>query len=497
MTIDRMRRWRAVLPDSVEQQDLSWFRAVASWNAPPLDRTLPRLSRAANRSRLWFVISLILALSGNRQARRAALRGVMALGLTSAVTNIPAKLAFRRERPDHSLIPLQRVLRRMPISTSFPSGHSASAAAFATGAALEMPVLGAPLGALAAGVAFSRIYTGAHYPSDVVAGLAIGAGVAIGTTKLWPRSEDEPATARPATRDRGIDASPEGAGFGIVVNPSAGSALSASPTERLRDALPQARLVEMNQGEDLADALDGAAHEARAIGIAGGDGSVNAAAATAHRLGMPLLVVPGGTLNHFARDLGIDSVEHAVEAAREGVVVEVDLALIDGKPFLNTASFGLYPELVDERERREARLGKWPALVVALLKVLRRGKAIEVEINGSARRVWAAFIGNCRYRPSGFAPNRRERLDDGSFDVRLILAEGRFPVLKLVAATLTGRLGRCSVYEEHVEQELKIRSLNGPLRLSRDGESFEGSESVTITKARERLAVLVRPQAER
>jgi membrane-associated phospholipid phosphatase len=151
-----------------------------------LDHVLPRLGRAANHGRLWLGVAGVLALTGRRDARRAAVRGLVSLGVASGIANVVAKQAVRRVRPAVDGVPPVRWLRRAPVTTSFPSGHSASAAAFATGAALEMPMLAVPLGGLAAAVALSRVVTGAHYPSDVVTGVLLGATAGAATLR-WRR----------------------------------------------------------------------------------------------------------------------------------------------------------------------------------------------------------------------------------------------------------------------------------------------------------------------
>jgi membrane-associated phospholipid phosphatase len=158
--------------------DLALFHRVAGVHNPALDLALPALSRAADWSRLWLGVAALLALSGRR---RAAVRGLASVALASASANGLAKLSVRRVRPPLVVVPLVRRVHRAPVTTSFPSGHSASAAAFTVGVALEAPELAVPVGALAAGVAASRVWTGAHYPGDVVAGVALGtaAGLAL------------------------------------------------------------------------------------------------------------------------------------------------------------------------------------------------------------------------------------------------------------------------------------------------------------------------------
>lgn len=102
----------------------------------------------------------------------------MSLAVASTTANGIAKLAIGRPRPSLEHVPVARRVRRLPATTSFPSGHAASAAAFLVGAAREAPATAVPLGLLAAGVGLSRVWTGAHYPADVLTGGLLGAAVA-------------------------------------------------------------------------------------------------------------------------------------------------------------------------------------------------------------------------------------------------------------------------------------------------------------------------------
>ena len=120
------------------------------------------------------------------RTRRAAVHGLLAQAVASAVTNVGFKTLLPRARPLPEHLPAFRFVHPQPTSSSMPSGHSASAVAFAFGAGLVRPGLGAALAPLAAGVAYSRVHTGAHWPSDVFFGSAIGAGAAMVTRKWWP-----------------------------------------------------------------------------------------------------------------------------------------------------------------------------------------------------------------------------------------------------------------------------------------------------------------------
>jgi undecaprenyl-diphosphatase len=151
---------------------------VGGLPASPADRWLRRLSVAADHGKLWLVIAIVLGLRPGAP-RRGALRGVAAQGISSLVVNEVLKRIFGRVRPDWANLRTERTLRRAPGTLSFPSGHSSSAAAFVTGVGIEAPAVGALLAPVALGVGYSRVHVGVHYPGDVLAGLAIGTGIAL------------------------------------------------------------------------------------------------------------------------------------------------------------------------------------------------------------------------------------------------------------------------------------------------------------------------------
>ena len=145
-----------------------------------------------------------LAVAGDGAGRRAAVRGTVAIGVTSALVNLAVKSAWSRERPDRAGVgvPLWRNVR-MPTSTSFPSGHAASGFAFAAAIGRDQPWLGLALRFLAATVAYSRVHTGVHYPGDIVVGSLIGEGTGQAVAGLMDRlprprrSAPDPETGDP------------------------------------------------------------------------------------------------------------------------------------------------------------------------------------------------------------------------------------------------------------------------------------------------------------
>ncbi|MFJ6729938.1 phosphatase PAP2 family protein [Streptomyces sp. NPDC091281] len=158
--------------------DQALYETVTVTRTPTLDTALRRLSAAADHSKLSFVVAGALALRGGR-SRRAAALGVAAVGVASATANLLGKRLVRRPRPHRAVdspYPGRHV--PMPDSASFPSGHTASAVAFAAAVGPALPAAAVPLGLLACAVGYSRVHTGVHYPGDVVAGALLGTGAA-------------------------------------------------------------------------------------------------------------------------------------------------------------------------------------------------------------------------------------------------------------------------------------------------------------------------------
>lgn len=472
--------------------DHKLFHQVASRRWPGAEPVLPRLSHSANHGRLWFGVAAGIAAGGGKRGRRAALRGVGSLALASATVNTVAKRAVGRNRPLLDAVPVIRRLRRQPFTTSFPSGHAASAAAFATGVAMESGRWGAAVAPVAASVAFSRIYTGVHYPSDVAAGAALGVGAALAVRALVPTSDTTPARVGPAVNAPSL---PAGRGLFVVVNEASGPpALLNPPAARIRTALPLAEVEERTEDDDLAQLLEKAAQQAGghggALGVCGGDGTVTLAASIALRHGLPLAVFPGGSRNHFALDLGIERVEAAASAVLTGRASTVDLATYTSYdtpgggaavPFVNTFSIGSYPELVRIRERWSRRVGSWPASVLAAVHVLRTAGPVDVEINGRRRSVWLLFAGNCAYSNVGLAPVRRRDLNDGVLDVRIVDG-GPFARTRLLGAAVTGFLTRSPVYSAARLRRLRIRGLTAGSHLAYDGEVAPAPSELLLDK---------------
>jgi undecaprenyl-diphosphatase len=269
--------------------------------------------------------------------------------------------------------------------------------------------------------------------------------------------------------------------------------LAENPTDLLRERLPQAQIVVLEEGDDVAKVL--MQGDCPVIGAAGGDGTLAAAAAVAVDHDALFVPVPAGTLNHFSRDLGLASAEDAVDAVRAGFEAAVDVGVVGDRIFINTLSFGGYSAVVDTRERWQPRLGKWPALVVALITELPRMTPLRITLDGEPMRVWLGWIGNGAYSPAGLAPAWREDLADGLLDVRLVHGGRKFARTRFTLAAFCGRLTKCAVYSQRRVESVAIECLEGPPRLAADGETFDGPASFTVSKKRGGVRVALPPPA--
>jgi membrane-associated phospholipid phosphatase len=183
-----MSRVHALLA-TLNRLDRSLYRSIARTRVPVLDRSMRALSRAADHSKLSLAASGALAIAGGPEGRRAAARGLASVAVAATFVNVLIKPLVWRRRPDRSgaSVPAARLVD-MPRSRSFPSGHTAAAFAFATGAGSVLPWTRPPLIALAALVGYSRVHTGVHYPVDVIAGSVCGVTLAEATGRWIDQS---------------------------------------------------------------------------------------------------------------------------------------------------------------------------------------------------------------------------------------------------------------------------------------------------------------------
>lgn len=233
----------------------------------------------------------------------------------------------------------------------------------------------------------------------------------------------------------------------ILVNPAAGP--DDTPVGDLAAIFAGHDVVECppdQVGERTAEAVKKGADF---VGVAGGDGTIRCAADVLAGSGVPLLPIPAGTRNHFARDLGVEDIEDAAAAAKNGVTRRIDIGVVNDIHFVNNSSLGIYPRIVVRREAHQHRLPKGVANIVATWEqVRRRGQRFGVTVNEDRHRAWMVFVGNGRYGDGLIDLADRESLEGNELDVRVALADKPMARVRLLLALLVGRLARSPLLEQ-------------------------------------------------
>ena len=294
----------------------------------------------------------------------------------------------------------------------------------------------------------------------------------------------------------------------VLVNVSAGTPAGEDEARmaRVQEAFARADLAAEVRGvvpARLPEAVKAAvASDADVVVIGGGDGTLNAAAQVLAGGAKPMGVLPLGTLNHFARDLGIPSdLDAAVGTIAAGHVREVDVGEANDRIFLNNCSIGLYPHVVRGREELRHRYGqgKWIAMLQAAIAVLRRYPVVEVTLRVGDRsasfRTPFVFVGNNPYAMSLYALGRRERLDGGELGLYFSRDGGRLGLLRLALFAVLGRLEQDRDFTSRVVPMVEVETGRRLLRVAADGELTVVSAPLRCRSRPRALRVLVpRPE---
>jgi YegS/Rv2252/BmrU family lipid kinase len=211
--------------------------------------------------------------------------------------------------------------------------------------------------------------------------------------------------------------------------------------------------------------------------VGGGDGTIGAAAGALADSATRLGILPLGTLNHFARDLGIpDDLAEAAALIAQGPERRVDIAEMNGRPFINNSAIGLYPLMVVDRDAQRRRLGrsKRLAMAVAAIRTLVRFRhqRLTLTVNDRAKHVDTPllFVGNNDYQLELPGSGKREKLDDGQLCVLVLRKKTRASFLAATLRSLFGRSRRDDMVRLDDVQRLRVDSRKSMLTVSLDGE---------------------------
>ena len=268
----------------------------------------------------------------------------------------------------------------------------------------------------------------------------------------------------------------------VILNAGSGSGNDDAVAARLRTlfdaAGATADIRPVHDAAQLAAQIEAAKAERPDVIVAGGgDGTVSAVAAVLVDSEIALGVLALGTLNHFAKDLGVPlDVAEAVRCIAAGQPVRLDVGEVNGRIFVNNSSLGLYPDIVRDRERQQKRLGrgKWAAMGWAVLAALRRYSFMRVTLRvaGRERQVQTpfVFIGNNEYQMEGLSIGERAHLDQGTLSVYFSQRPGRLRLLQFALRALFGRLRQTRDFVSLLTPEVVIESRHRRLRVATDGE---------------------------
>ena len=271
----------------------------------------------------------------------------------------------------------------------------------------------------------------------------------------------------------------------VIVNGGAGSGhddtLRAQVQSHFEAVGVAAEVILAKGGAAIAAQVDIALRAGVDVIVAGGgDGTVSAVAAALVGTEVALGVLPLGTLNHFAKDLGLPlDLGGAVRVIAAGQTQRIDVGEVNGRVFINNSSLGLYPEMVREREQHQKRmglgnLGKWPAFVLAMVSTLRRYPFLDVRLSirgvEQRRRTPFVFIGNNEYQMEGLAIGQRAGMTGACLSLYTAQRPGRLRLVAFALRALLGRLRQARDFDIVLAADIVVESRHRQLRVATDGE---------------------------
>ncbi|MBI3889681.1 sphingosine kinase [Candidatus Saccharibacteria bacterium] len=277
----------------------------------------------------------------------------------------------------------------------------------------------------------------------------------------------------------------------VVYNPKSGSALPKADLDMMfkKAGITVDTFLDITKNSS-GDELTRLAQSGATIAAIGGDGTI--ASVAEHVVNTPgiLAPLPGGTLNHFTKDAGIDqNLEQAIINLSSAQSRKVDVATVNDRVFLNNSSIGIYPSSLRTREQFEDKLGKWPAAVIGSIRAFLKYRLYTITINGEDHRTPFLFVGNNDYKITSTA--ERTHLDQGKLSVYAITSDKRRSIVKLLFAVITKRLAQQDEFMAFTTDTLTIHTKHASrVNVSTDGEVDKLSTPLTYTSCAGVLTII-------
>lgn len=278
-----------------------------------------------------------------------------------------------------------------------------------------------------------------------------------------------------------------------------GSGCESQLTRKFQQSGVPLRVEHVRELTDITALVkDAASRRLTAVIAGGGDGTLNAVAQGLHDTSIPMAVLPIGTLNHLARDLGVPlEVDRAIDALSQSREVSMDLGEVNGRVFLNNSIIGLYPAYRFARDRRE-RLGwaRWRAIASAIVSVFRRKPSLDVRLLADGRELIRntpyILIANNEHRMEGYRLGERNRLDQGRLWVYVMRPLSRWGLVRLALSLLFGTFDKKQDFEVFPAESLRVTSHRKRIGVAIDGDVSKMRFPLEYRRSPHRSACLLR-----
>lgn len=255
----------------------------------------------------------------------------------------------------------------------------------------------------------------------------------------------------------------------LVYNPGSGS---SSSIKELRKQFADSSIEIVDSikiGPNFESSLKPHIRRKEIIAVVGGDGSISAVANLLKDTDAVLMPLPGGTLNHFTKDLGVPQLlPDALEYFKNAKKIRIDTGQVGDKTFINNSSVGIYPDSLVDRDEQKKKYGKWPAMVLSILKAFFRFRSYEIELGGKKYSTPLIFVGNNTYELSGLT-FQRSQLQEGVLSIYIVIGKSRLSLFWALIGLILGRKNVSKRLKSFRAKNVVIPTYK-QVRVSRDGE---------------------------